>query len=66
MVLFGYETGSAAYRVYDPATDRVHVSRDIVFDEVASWSWNAPLVADRRHGEAENFVVEHLCPRVKE
>ena len=33
MVLFRYEAGSATYRVYDPATDRVHVSRDVMFEK---------------------------------
>ena len=39
MVLFGYEPGSAAYRVYDPAKNRVHVTRNVVFDEGARWDW---------------------------
>ena len=38
MVFFGYETGSAAYRVYDPARQRIQVTRDVVFDEQASWN----------------------------
>jgi hypothetical protein len=39
MVLLGYEPGSAAYRVFHPPSGRVHVSRDIVFDEDAAWDW---------------------------
>ena len=39
MVLFGYEPGSAAYRVYDPVNNHVHVTRDVVFDEGARWDW---------------------------
>lgn len=39
MVLFGYEPGSAAYRVYDPTSNRVHISRDVVFNEGAQWDW---------------------------
>ena len=35
MVFVGYEPGSKAYRVYDPVTRRVHISRDIIFDETA-------------------------------
>ncbi|KAF0899185.1 hypothetical protein E2562_015550 [Oryza meyeriana var. granulata] len=35
MVFVGYETGSKAYRVYDPETRRVHVTRDVVFDDGA-------------------------------
>lgn len=36
MVLLGYKEGSKAYRMYDPVGERVHVSRDVVFDESAS------------------------------
>jgi hypothetical protein len=37
MIFIGYELGSKAYRVYDPVTKKVHVSRGIVFDEQAEW-----------------------------
>uniref|UniRef100_A0A8R7TXP5 Retrovirus-related Pol polyprotein from transposon TNT 1-94 n=1 Tax=Triticum urartu TaxID=4572 RepID=A0A8R7TXP5_TRIUA len=39
MVFVGYELGGKAYRAYDPATKRVHVTHDVVFDERASWDW---------------------------
>jgi hypothetical protein len=35
MIFVGYECGSKAYRAYDPITKRVHVTRDVVFDEQA-------------------------------
>lgn len=41
MVLLGYEPGAKAYRVFDPVARRVHVTRDIVFDEAAQWDWSA-------------------------
>lgn len=52
MIFVGYELGSMAYRVYDPATRRVHISRDVIFDEGAQWAWPA--------GDdiAEEFVIE--------
>jgi hypothetical protein len=61
MVLFGYEPGSAAYRVYDPAARRVQVSRDVVFDEDSSWDWSGALPTDGRRGELESFAVEYFC-----
>lgn len=55
MVFIGYEPGSKAYRVYDPATRRVHVTRDVVFDETASWDWEEK---DGGTGPSQDFVVE--------
>ena len=39
MVMLGYEPGSKAYRLYDPMKKRIHVSRDVVFDEGEGWKW---------------------------
>jgi hypothetical protein len=36
MVLMGYDVGTTAYKLYDPVSQRAHVSRDMVFDEDAS------------------------------
>jgi hypothetical protein len=33
MIFVGYEAGSMAYRAYNPTTKRIHISRDVVFDE---------------------------------
>jgi hypothetical protein len=40
MVFIGYEPGAKAWRFYDSATRRVHVSRDAVFQEHESWDWS--------------------------
>ena len=48
MVLFGY----------DPAADRVHVSRDVIFDEDAVWDWTS--TGERYHG-LETFALEHFA-----
>jgi hypothetical protein len=56
MVFLGYEQGSKAYRLFDPAANRVHVSRDVVFDEDASWDWS-----ESGHATDDTpFVVEFL------
>lgn len=46
------EEGSKAHRLYDPLQNKVLVSRDVIFEEGVSWSWNS--------GEegTENFRVE--------
>ena len=40
LVHLGVEPGSKAYRLYDPRSHKVVVSRDVVFDENKAWSWN--------------------------
>jgi hypothetical protein len=37
MIFVGYENGFKAYRVYDPITKHVHVTRGMIFDEQAQW-----------------------------
>ena len=39
MVFVGYETGTKGYHVYDPMTKRLHVSRDVIFEENIGWDW---------------------------
>lgn len=59
MVFIGYEEGSKAYRVYDPLTKRVYASRDVVFDEAASWDWSGG-------GElnTEPLAIHHELPPI--
>jgi hypothetical protein len=46
VVFIGYEEGAKAYRFYDPATERVRVARDVVFDENARWDWGSAAPSD--------------------
>ncbi|KAJ6423528.1 hypothetical protein OIU84_024484 [Salix udensis] len=49
-VLLGVSDESKAYRLYNPATNKIIVSRDVRFDEDKSWIWDenheATLVVD--------------------
>jgi len=61
IVFLGYECGSKAYRLYDPQGRRVVVSRDIIFDEAASWSWEEEYGdGDAVRGAWRDFVIEHV------
>lgn len=40
VVNLGKEPGTKAYRVFDPESGNVHVSRDVVFEEEKGWNWN--------------------------
>jgi hypothetical protein len=50
MVYFGIEEGSKAHRMFNPQTNRIVVSRDVVFEETVMWSWDAT--------DTEDFSVE--------
>jgi hypothetical protein len=39
MVFIGYSEGAKAYRMLEPSTGNVHISRDVVFDKSRGWSW---------------------------
>ncbi len=53
MIFVGYETGSKAYRLYDPVAKRLQISRDVVFDEDAQWDWG-----DKQAGD--DFAIEYV------
>src|SRR5207237_2811433 len=57
MVFVGYESGTKAYRVFDPVAGRVDVSRDVVFDEDTGWDWSR----DRDTPVDSTFTVEYFA-----
>ena len=40
LVNLGTEPGSKAYRLVDPLSKRIVVSRDVIFEEDKKWNWN--------------------------
>jgi hypothetical protein len=48
--------------VYDPVANRVHVTRNVVFEEGATWDWNSSENRDPEgscdDGDQDTFVVE--------
>ncbi|KAA0045581.1 copia-type polyprotein [Cucumis melo var. makuwa] len=39
-VFVGYDASSKGYKLYNHVTKKTMISRDVVFDEEASWNWN--------------------------
>jgi hypothetical protein len=55
VVFIGYEPSSKAWRFYNPATRKVHVSRDVVFEEDRPWNWEQAEISDY-----EPFSMEYV------
>jgi hypothetical protein len=56
-VFIGYAEGAKAYCIYDPVSQRVRVSHDVVFDEGCGWDWASPAAGTSEAAGSE-FVVE--------
>ena len=59
MIFIGYEAGTKGYRAYDPVTQRVHTTRDAVFNESARWDWSSPDSPVSTFGD-DSFAVVHM------
>ena len=55
MIYFGSETGSKAYRMFDPDKKKICVSREVKFDEKQMWNWKKIS----NENESSEFVIEH-------
>jgi hypothetical protein len=59
IIFIGYESGSKVYHAYDPITKRVHVTRDVVFDEQAQWNWGSGGDDGKLGSGDDIFMVEY-------
>ncbi|KAL8109491.1 hypothetical protein AgCh_025550 [Apium graveolens] len=55
VVNMGKEPGTKAYRLYDPNSNKVFVSQDVIFEENKSWPWETNDVS-----EAAMFIIEAI------
>lgn len=39
-IFIGYSDESKGYRLYQPESKKLIISRDVIFDEGAQWKWN--------------------------
>jgi hypothetical protein len=51
-IFVGYSEESKAYKLYNPLTNKVVVSRDVVFSEEESWNWS------NKEADKENVVSD--------
>ena len=58
MLFIGYESGTKGYRFNNPASNKLVISRDVIFDEMQPWDWeNTSSNTDQ--WEADTFVVHY-------
>ena len=55
VINLGKESGTKAYRLYDPNSNKIHVSRDVTFEERRSWPWNDNK--DKQDVQAGTFTI---------
>lgn len=64
MIFIGYEIGTKGYRCLDPLTMKVHISRDVVFEEGSKWEWNIKECADDENqfhpSSIPNLVIDNF------
>lgn len=60
-VLLGVSEESKAYKLYDPVSQRIRISRDVVFEEDKNWDWDKKyedaIVCDLEWGDHEEAAV---------
>ncbi|KAG7533498.1 Zinc finger CCHC-type [Arabidopsis thaliana x Arabidopsis arenosa] len=57
LVHLGTEPGSKAYRLLDPQTRKIVVSRDVVFDESKGWNWKHDNTV--KDGDGSFYITFH-------
>ena len=50
-IFLGVSDNSKAYKLYNPSTTKIVISRDVVFDEKGTWSW-------KQNGVKENIPID--------
>jgi len=58
----GYSAQSKAYKLYSPISGKVLISRNVIFDETASWSWGEEHVKQGTLVEDPAFVKLDSAP----
>ncbi|GJU07659.1 ribonuclease H-like domain, reverse transcriptase, RNA-dependent DNA polymerase [Tanacetum coccineum] len=62
MVYLGNKQGSKAYRLFDPTTQRVCVSRDVKFKEDETWDWKdymiTPNFSTQSYYQSDNNSIQ--------
>ncbi|XP_051132654.1 retrovirus-related Pol polyprotein from transposon TNT 1-94 [Andrographis paniculata] len=63
-IFIGYCTKSKAYRVYDPMDHKITVSRNVMFDEQATWDWTEKKISNTTSAMVEIELMEDDGPQI--
>ena len=62
-VFVGYAPQSKAYRLYNPLTGKIIISRSLIFNEDARWNWKEANKVECKHKSICNFEnLEEKAP----
>jgi hypothetical protein len=64
MVMLGYEPGTKGYRMVDPITEKLCISRDVKFEEDEAWHWDSYNKAQSTEVDSDNsnFQFQFIVP----
>ena len=68
MMFVGYERGTKGYRCFNPTTHKVHLSRDVIFNEGRKWNFmeRQPSEGMELHVSGVNLGFENPNMRMEE
>jgi hypothetical protein len=55
MVFIGYEEGTKGYRMFEPESRSLHISRDVIFEEDQAWDWTSSTTDTN---QPDQFVIQ--------
>ncbi|MCH81752.1 copia-type polyprotein, partial [Trifolium medium] len=58
-IFLGISEESKAYRLYNPTTQKIVISRDVVFAELDKWKWNESSKSEESHLEDNDDATEN-------
>ncbi|KAF8409152.1 hypothetical protein HHK36_005225 [Tetracentron sinense] len=58
-IFIGYSEKSKAYKLYNPLTNKVVVSRDVIFSEEETWNWDKEEKIKENQIEIEEQEADH-------
>ncbi|KAD5507479.1 hypothetical protein E3N88_15182 [Mikania micrantha] len=59
VIHLGIETGTKAYRLYDPISEKLYISRDVKFEENTSWCWSRGERVQAEQGATFNIYSSY-------